>query len=132
MGRAARGHAEADGAGGDDLSLIHIVRRLRREQTEAEKFLWRRLRNKQVEGAKFRRQQPIGPYIVDFVCLEKKVIIEVDGGHHNEAEVSVNDDDRAKWLSSEGYRVLRFWNNEVLNDTGSVTERIREVVSPSL
>jgi very-short-patch-repair endonuclease len=85
-----------------------------------------------VEGAKFRRQQPIGPYIVDFVCLEKKVIIEVDGGHHNEAKVSVNDDDRAKWLSSEGYRVLRFWNNEVLNDTGSVMERIKEAVSPSL
>ena len=134
MGRAARGHAAADGAGGDDLAvrLVSIARRLRRRQTDAERNLWARLKSKQIEGAKFRRQHPIGPYVVDFVCLEKKLVVEIDGGHHNEDEVSLKDNDRASWLVGEGYRVLRFWNNDVLNQMESVLEKTREAVSPSL
>ena len=90
------------------------------------------MKSKQIEGAKFRRQHPIGPYVVDFVCLEKKLVVEIDGGHHNEDDVSLKDSDRAAWLVGEGYRVLRFWNNDVLNQMESVIEKIREAVSPSL
>ena len=133
MGRAACGHAAADGAGGDaGMRLISLARKLRRRQTDAERNLWARLKSKQIESAKFRRQHPIGPYVVDFVCLEKKLVVEIDGGHHNEDDVSLKDSDRAAWLVGEGYRVLRFWNNDVLNQMESVIEKIREAVSPSL
>ena len=84
-----------------------------------------------MESAKFRRQQPIGPYIVDFVSMEKKLIIEVDGGQHAEGEISVRDEKRAIWLSKEGYRILRFWNNEVLTNIEGVLEKIREALTPS-
>lgn len=134
MGRAACGHAAADGAGGDVVTvrLVSIARRLRRRQTDVERNLWARLKSKQIEGVKFRRQQPLGPYVVDFVCLEKKIVVEIDGGHHNEDDVSLKDSDRAAWLVGEGYRVLRFWNNDVLNQMESVLEEIREAVLPSL
>ena len=135
MGRAARGHAAADGAGWDDIRvrLVSIARRLRRRQTDAERNLWARLKSKQIEGVKFRRQQPLGPYVVDFVCLEKKLVVEIDGGQHNEDDVSLEDSDRAAWLVGEGYRVLRFWNNDVMNQMESVLEKIREELlkSPS-
>lgn len=78
-----------------------------------EKALWMKLRNKQLEGVKFRRQQPIGPYIVDFVNFERKLVIEIDGGQHNEEEIREGDEERTTWLKKRGYRVLRFWNNEV-------------------
>ncbi|MCI0482908.1 MAG: DUF559 domain-containing protein [Candidatus Dadabacteria bacterium] len=95
---------------------------MRKNLTDAEKKLWRHLRLKNIGGNKFRRQQPIGKYIVDFVGLEKKLIVEVDGGQHSE-EITY-DNERTVWLESEGYRVLRFWNNEVLEDVEIVSEVI--------
>lgn len=95
-------------------------RYLRKNMTEAEKKLWSKIRNKNL-GMKFRRQQPIGNYIVDFVCFEKKLIIEIDGGEHMESKT---DEERDKILRGEGYKVLRFWNNEVLKNIEGVLEII--------
>jgi very-short-patch-repair endonuclease len=98
------------------------ARELRKNMTEAERTLWRHLRLRQFSGYKFRRQQPIGKYIVDFVCLEKKLIIEVDGGQHSE-QIDY-DYKRDGWLRKEGFRVLRFWDNQVLKETEVVKEVI--------
>jgi very-short-patch-repair endonuclease len=96
---------------------------LRKHPTEAERLLWRHLRLRQLGGWKFRRQQPVGSYIVDFVCLEKRLIVEVDGGHH--AVQVEKDARRAAWLEAEGFRLLRFWNTDVLRDVTIVQETIR-------
>jgi very-short-patch-repair endonuclease len=103
--------------------LIGLSRNLRKRQTDAENLLWRHLRGKQLGGVKFRRQHPIGKYIVDFVCLEKQLILEIDGGQH--AIEKVRDVERAKWLTAEGYKILRFWNNEVLENLTGVLETIK-------
>jgi very-short-patch-repair endonuclease len=103
------------------------ARRLRTHPTEAERLLWRHLRLRQLIGYKFRRQQPLGGYVVDFVCLEKRLIVEVDGGHHA-AQVG-SDRHRAAWLKAEGFRVLRFWNTEVLQQIEAVQTRIWAVLS---
>ncbi len=94
-------------------SLIDIARRLRKNSTDTERYLWRYLRNRQIEGVKFRRQQQLGKYIVDFVNLENKVVIEVDGGQHAD---NSSDKIRYEWLSAEVYKMLRFWDNEVFNN----------------
>ena len=86
--------------------------------TDAERLLWRHLRDRQLGEYKFRRQHPIGPFIVDFACLEKKLVIEVDGGQH--AKNLEGDVKRSDYLKERGYRVLRFWNNEVLEESKSV------------
>ena len=104
-------------------NLTSLSRDLRKRHTDAERLLWQHLRSKQIEGLKFRRQEPIGKYIVDFVCFEKKVVIEADGGQHSEEGV---DKERDKWLNKEGFQVLRFWNNEVLLNPRGVLEVIRE------
>ena len=101
-----------------------LARNLRTQSTEAEKLLWKYLRSKQLEGFKFRRQQPIGNYIVDFVCFEKRLIIELDGGHH--ALDKGKDVERDTWLSAEGFKVLRFWNTDVLMNIDGVLETIRQ------
>ncbi len=95
---------------------------MRNNPTEAERKLWAHLRLRQIGSYKFRRQHPIGPYIVDFVCIEKKLIIEVDGGQHDEKKVY--DIKRDKLLEGKGFRVLRFWDNEVLRDIDIVKEVI--------
>ena len=100
------------------------ARELRNNPTDAERLLWRQLRFWQLEGYKFRRQQLLGRYIVDFVCLEKRVVIEVDGGQHSQRV----DAERDAWLRNEGFIVLRFWNNEVLKDI----DVVKEVVLKSL
>ena len=97
-------------------------RQLRKNLTDAERTLWNILRKRQVSGCKFRRQVPIGSYIVDFVCLENKLVIEVDGGQHTKLESY--DAARTAWLEREGFRVIRFWNNQVLTDTDSVQDAI--------
>jgi len=109
------------------------AKELRKNSTDAERVLWQRLRAHRFAGYKFRRQQPLGRYIVDFVCFEKYLIIELDGGQH--AEQAVYDAERSIWLQSQGFRVLRFWNHEVLKDAEAVTEAIlregeRETPSP--
>ena len=100
---------------------------LRKNSTEAEKWLWRRLRNRELAGWKFRRQHPIGPFIVDFVCIEKKLIIEVDGGQH--AETIEWDSKRFEYLKEQGYRVLRFWNDEVLKERDATLNVILSYLS---
>ena len=97
------------------------AQRLRREMTDAERKLWSALRNRQLDGAKFRRQQPIGPFIADFVCQEQRLIIEADGGQHADG---VTDDRRTAFLESKGYRVLRFWNNDILSNLDGVAQVI--------
>jgi len=96
---------------------IRLARRLRADQTDAETVLWNRIRNRRVDGNKFVRQEPIIGYICDFVCRERKIIIEVDGGQHNE---SARDAIRDERLGQKGYKVLRFWNNDVLGNIEGV------------
>ena len=103
------------------------AQRLRHQPTETERLLWRHLRLRQVGGYKFRRQQTLGRYIVDFVCLEKRLIVEVDGGQH--ALHAKNDARRTAWLEAEGFRVQRFWNTEVLQDIETVQEAIRAALA---
>ena len=98
------------------------ARKLRRQSTDAERRLWTILRNRQFAGCKFRRQVPIGNYIVDFVCFEKKIVVELDGGQH-QAKIEY-DNDRTRWLQFAGFRVIRFWNNQVLSETDGVVQAI--------
>ncbi|MBX3490439.1 endonuclease domain-containing protein [Parvibaculum sp.] len=99
------------------------ARHLRKSMTDAERRLWSRLRNNAL-GFHFRRQHRIGIYIVDFVCLERKLVVEVDGGQHNEPAGLAHDTRRTNWLNNEGYAVLRFWNNDVLLKTDEIVETI--------
>lgn len=98
------------------------AKELRKNLTDAENELWKHLRYRQMGGYKFRRQHPVGPYIVDFACLEKSLIVEVDGGQHGENVAY--DSERSAYLQSKGFRVLRFWNNEVLTEIDVVKEVI--------
>ena len=102
------------------------ARELRNNPTEAERALWRHLRLRQLEGQKFRRQVPLGRYIGDFVCVEKRLIVEVDGGQHS--DMADTDATRTAWLEAQGFRVLRFWNHHVLGDIEAVVEAIREAL----
>ena len=102
---------------------IKRARGLRRASTEAEKLLWQKLRARQLGGAKFRRQTPIGPYIVDFVSFEHRLVVEIDGGQHNMPQGRQHDLERTAWLKAQGFRVLRFWNNQVLTNIKGVLER---------
>ncbi|HEX8841057.1 MAG TPA: DUF559 domain-containing protein [Sphingomicrobium sp.] len=101
--------------------LTPIARKLRRDSTEAEKRLWYLLRGRGLEGAKFVRQLPIGPYVADFGCRAARLAIELDGGQHS-AEI---DAPRTEIIEAFGYRVIRFWNNDVLQNTEGVLETIR-------
>ena len=105
-------------------SLTKFAKTLRKNSTDAEAFLWKRLRARQFEGIKFRTQQPIDNFIVDFVSFEKRMIIELDGGQH--AEDRHKDIQRDRFLSENGFKVLRFWNNEVLENIDGVLEVRRE------
>jgi very-short-patch-repair endonuclease len=105
--------------------ITEVAKELRQRQTEAEEVLWSRLRNKQLGGVKFRRQEPIGSFIVDFVCFREKLVLEIDGSPHRQSDVKDYDEQRTLWLQSQGFRVLRFWNNDILNDVDSVLERIK-------
>ena len=102
------------------------ARRLRKNQTEAEFHLWMHLRRKQLGAHRFRRQVPLGPYIADFVCLSARLIVEVDGGQH--AERTTEDAERPTWLELQNFRVLRFWNNDVLGNIDGVLETIVEIL----
>ena len=104
------------------------ARRLRKSLTDAEQVLWQQLCFKQF-GYKFRRQSPIGSCIVDFVCYEQKLIIEVDGGQHSENRCE--DDVRSQWLAKEGFRVLRFWNHEVLKNLDAVKRVVTTHLTPA-
>ena len=105
----------------------HLARTLRKNQTDAERMMWRRLRNRQCKGYKFRRQMPIGTYIVDFACIELKIIVEIDGAQHQERVEF--DERRTACLESIGYTVVRFWNNEVLEHIDAVLESLTLIPS---
>ena len=104
------------------------ARSLRSTMTEAEKRIWFHIRAHRLNGASFRRQFPIGAYIVDFVCFEGRLIVEIDGGQHAESQ---RDKARETWLRSQGFVVLRFWNNDVLANTEGVIEKINEALNTS-
>jgi ATP-dependent helicase HrpA/adenine-specific DNA-methyltransferase len=104
------------------------AKRLRRNMTDAELLLWSKLRRHQIHGLMFRHQTSIGHYIVDFACLTIKLIIEVDGGQHNINKAA--DERRTRWLEARGYRVMRFWNNEVLQNLDGVLEVIWRATAP--
>ncbi len=103
------------------------ARALRKNQTDAERLLWKHLRSRQLQGYKFRRQVPIGNYIVDFVCLSQKIVIELDGSQHmNDMNY---DNRRTQYLALHGFKVVRFWNNEVLTQTNAVLETLTLTLS---
>ena len=104
-----------------DAARTTRARRLRRNSTDAENALWYRLRSRSLNGYKFVRQEPVGPYTVDLICRERRLIIEVDGGQHAD---NPRDAVRDKWLVDRNYRVLRFWNNDVLGNMSGVLETI--------
>ena len=99
-----------------------FARQLRRGMTDAERHLWQHLRLRQVDGHRFRRQHPVGPYIVDFICIERRVVIEVDGGQHAHAPTDLG---RSSYLQARGLKVLRFWNNDVLGNIEGVIDALR-------
>jgi very-short-patch-repair endonuclease len=105
------------------MNTVPFAKALRSSQTDAENALWRHLRAHRLAGTKWKRQQPIGKYIVDFVCLEARLIVEADGGQHNE---SLTDKSRDAWLKSQGFVVRRFWNNEILQNMEGVISSILE------
>ena len=111
--------------------LRRHVRHLRANQTDAELALWKSIRARRFAGHKFRRQVPVGPYVVDFYCHQKRLVIELDGGQHNFAEVSAYDSERSAYLAKRGLMVLRFWNNEIFQRRDDVLTRIWGVLQGS-
>jgi very-short-patch-repair endonuclease len=110
----------------DKSTLLQRARSLRKQSTDTEKHLWYYIRANRL-GFKFKRQVPIGRYIVDFACLEKRLIIELDGSQHFDNQTY--DLERTAWLRTQGFTVLRFWNNEVLQQTNSVIEVILNILN---
>ncbi len=102
------------------------AKHLRREMTPQENILWNRIRNRQLSNFKFRKQQPLGPYIADFVCQEMKLVVEADGSQHSD---SGHDARRDKWMEERGYTVLRFWNNEINENLEGVLTAILDALS---
>lgn len=102
------------------MSIVERARELRKNMTDAERLLWSRLRRRQVYRLRFRRQHPIGPFIADFACTQAGLVIELDGGQHVQARDK--DAARTRWLEQSGYRVLRFWNNDVLTQIDAVVQ----------
>jgi very-short-patch-repair endonuclease len=113
--------------------LTPLAQTLRKTSTDVERLLWGRLRAGRFGNMKFRRQHPIGRYIVDFVCLERKLVIELDGGQHALPEGIPADRQRDAWLEEEGYIIVRFWDNDVLKNMDGILEVVREklLMSPA-
>jgi very-short-patch-repair endonuclease len=101
-----------------------LAKALRYNLTQSETILWVKLR--ECNGLKFRRQQPIGAYIVDFVCFDANLIVEIDGGQHNEPCNKEKDEQRTEWLKSQGFQIARFWNNDVLENVEGIVHEIME------
>ena len=111
----------------DDNVLKNRARELRNNMTPQERKLWQTIRNRNFYGYRFLRQYVIGNYIVDFLCREKKIIIEIDGGQHNQINDINYDKKRTEYLNSKGYKVIRFWNNDVDNNMQGVFNKLKEV-----
>ena len=106
------------------MTLLAKAKKLRQQNTPTEIKLWNHIRSRRFMGLKFRRQYPLGPYIVDFICIEKKLIIEIDGSQHNELKQEAYDAHRTEYLTKLGYQVLRFWNHEILLHFDEVTDKL--------
>ena len=104
------------------------AKELRQEQTPAEVLLWTKLRNRQFEGLKFRRQHPVGQFIVDFYCHEKTLVIEVDGGIHKEVDVKERDENREFELNNFGLKIIRITNEEIEQDIDGVLEKLKKLI----
>jgi len=104
-----------------------FARQLRKNMTPQERKLWSLIRNKQFYGYRFNRQCPFRNYVLDFICCSKKIVIEIDGGQHNEDTNSEYDKTRTELLNSLGYKVVRFWNNEIDNNIEGVYQKLKEV-----
>lgn len=102
-----------------------FAQHLRRTMTDAERSLWFHLRNRALMGCKFRRQHPVGSYVVDFACLEHRLVVELDGGQHDAA----SDAQRTKHIEAQGFRVLRFWNNDALRQQDAVLDAILQALA---
>jgi len=115
-------------------STRDFARQLRRNSTDAERRLWRHLRGRRLQGLRFRRQHPIGPYFADFACLELGLVVELDGGQHNDERSRYRDGVRTDVLASHDFEVIRFWDNDVLRDTPAVLAEIvrRAALTPAL
>jgi len=122
MGHKNVGELQVKGQTNQTILQPKLQRRLRKNQTDAEKLLWNCLRRKQIGHFKFRRQHPFANYVLDFVCLEAMIVVEVDGGQHSEMREA--DAARTKFLTEAGFKVLRFWNHDVLRDIDTVSESI--------
>lgn len=109
------------------MEILQRARELRKSQTDAEKILWRHLRNRNLQGYKFRRQYPIGNYIIDFACISLKLAIEIDGSQHLQNQEY--DSRRTRYLNRQGFEVIRFWNNDVFNDIDSILEALTLTLS---
>ena len=107
-----------------------LARNLRKNATIQERRLWNLLKNRQFHNLKFKRQQPIGDCIVDFICKEAKIIIGIDGGQHNEPENIEYDKTRTEYLNNLGYKVIRFWNNEIYENIEGVVLRLKQEINP--
>ena len=110
--------------------LTPVARALRTDLTDAERHLWYHLRDRRLDGWKFRRQFPVGRFVVDFVCIERKLVVELDGGQHS--ETTVQDTARTAFLNAAGFRVLRFWNDEVFREGEAVLEVIVRALREAL
>jgi very-short-patch-repair endonuclease len=104
----------------------NLARHLRRRSADAEQRLWRHLRDRRLAGYKFRRQRPVGRFVADFICMERRLVVEVDGGQHDWKAAA--DRRRTAALNASGYRVIRFWNSDVLGNTEGVLQRILEAL----
>ena len=111
--------------------ILERAKELRARQTDAERFLWQVLRGRNFGGFKFRRQKPIGNYIVDFYCAEKRLAIELDGGGHADDQQAEYDQQRTKALTHKGITLLRFWNHEIFQETEAVLKTIWEKLQTS-
>ena len=110
------------------MNLTTKARNLRKNQTDVEQILWQQLRSRQLLNCKFRRQMPFAPYIVDFVCLDHHLIIELDGSQHQEQKTY--DEKRSAFLQNHGFTVLRFWNNEVIENLAGVLGNWKQITHP--
>lgn len=119
------------GEGWGEGQMNMSAKALRRNQTDAERRLWGYLRDRRLDGWKFRRQHPIGPYVLDLYCADARLVIEIDGGQHDYDEYREHDEKRTAYLNSQGLKVMRFWNSDVMENTIGVLEAIREALSPS-
>lgn len=110
---------------------VVFARSLRKQQTDVELLLWQKLRGRRLSGYKFRRQKPIGYYIVDFICVEKMLVVEIDGGQHNTKDGKKYDDMRTQYLQQQGYNVIRFWDNEITKEMDEVLNVINRALISS-